>query len=88
MNHYDDLPDTTVWLDSAVSSHYAGPGPTACGCNPTYGQSCPGCDGSEAERQDMWRMPRAERVALELRNHRLDPHWRGLHGEDDGRGAA
>ncbi len=45
MNHYDDTPDTTVWLDRTVSSSYAGPGPTACGCNPTYGQSCARCDG-------------------------------------------
>ena len=45
MNHYDDLPDTTVWLDRTVSSSYAGPGPSACGCNPTYGQSCRRCDG-------------------------------------------
>lgn len=26
------------------------PGPYRCGCNPSYGQSCLGCDGSDAER--------------------------------------
>ncbi len=80
MNPYD-TPDTTVWLP-ALSSLYSGPGPGVCGCNPTYGDSCAGCDGSDAERRELWRMPRAERRALELRNLRLSPHWQALHGTD------
>ena len=80
--------DTTRYLDPTVSSHYAGPGPGVCGCNPTYGQECPACNGEDAERREMWAMPRRDRLALELANRELDPHWRALHGLDAAGGAA
>ncbi len=86
MNLYPDTPDTTVWLDSIPAGSGPGISYTRCGC--VLPASCEDCDGSSAERAEMWRMPRSERLALELRNRRLDPHWRALHGEDDGRGVA
>ncbi len=85
MNPYDDLPDTTVYLP-ALSSLYSGPGPGVCGCQ--LPASCDECDGTAQERRDMWRMPRAERRALELANLRLSPHWQALHGTDDTTGSA
>jgi hypothetical protein len=36
----------------------------------------------------MFRMPRSERVALQLANRRLDPGWRELHGLNTEEGAA
>lgn len=43
------------------------PGAARCGCNPTLGQSCEGCDGTRAERY--WR-------PAEDRNHELPPCMR------------
>lgn len=86
MNHYDDTPDTTVFYAPIPAG--SGPGVSYARCGCVLPNDCSACDGSDAERAELWRMPRAERLALELRNHRLDPHWRVLHGEDDGRGVA
>jgi hypothetical protein len=63
--------DTTRYLDTTVSSHYAGPGPGVCGCNPTYGQSCPRCDGggygaaSSAWTYEGWVQVMREKTARE-----------------------
>lgn len=84
VNPYDDTPDTWIPLPE-LSCRDSRPGPGRCGCNPTFG---PACDGQDEERREMWRLPRAERVALELRNLRLDPHWRALHDTTDTTGSA
>lgn len=70
MSHYDYLPDTTRYY-RPVPAPVSGPGlsSTSCGC--VLPASCDDCDGTSAERRDMWRMPRAERIALELANARL-----------------
>jgi hypothetical protein len=47
------------------------PGPYRCGCNPTYGQSCPDCDGTAAEQREIDRLPPAERTALRIEHLRL-----------------
>lgn len=86
MNHYDGVPDTTVYYAPIPAG--SGPGVSSLRCGCVLPESCEDCDGTSAERREMWVMPRRDRLALELRNRRLDPHWRALHGEDDGRGAA
>lgn len=78
MNHYDDTPDTTVYLRPIPAGSGPGVSHLRCGC--VLPASCSACNGDDAERAELWRLPRADRVALELRNHRLDPHWRALHG--------
>lgn len=71
MNHYDYLPDTTVYVPSLPERFGVGLGYGRCECSPTDGQSCPACDGTDAERAEMRRMPRREREALETANARL-----------------
>lgn len=68
MTYYDDLNDTTIYLDDR-SLNPPGVSYTACGC--VLPASCEECDGTASERREMWRLPRAERVALERRNREL-----------------
>jgi len=87
---------TSTWLDDRdpepvsvslpAAPHFAGP--YACGCPPTDGASCDVCDGVKAERDALWRLPRALRERLSLAERRLDPSWRALHGVDEGQAAA
>lgn len=86
MNHYDDIPDTTCYYSPIPAGSGPGISSTRCGC--VLPASCGSCDGSDAERAEMWAMPRRDRIALELRNRALDPWWRELHGLDATGGAA
>lgn len=71
MNYYDDVNDTTIYLDDLPTVGASRPGPYSCQCNPTTGASCRECDGTAAEEREMRRLPRAERAALERRNREL-----------------
>lgn len=86
MSHYNDLPDTHVYYSPIPAGSDPGISSTRCGC--VLPNSCDDCDGTSAERREMWAMPRRDRIALELANRRLDPHWRELHGLDATGGAA
>lgn len=46
-------------------------GPYRCGCDPTRGQSCRYCDGTDAEQRDINRLPPKERTALHIEHLRL-----------------
>lgn len=68
MSYDDDTPDTWVYFDDMPASR-PGVSYSSCGC--VLPVSCRVCDGTAAEEREMWRMPRAERVALEIRNREL-----------------
>ena len=68
MNDYDDTPDTFHYFDAMPS---AAPVTSFGSCGCALPASCRECDGTAAEEREMRRMPRAERVALEIRNREL-----------------
>ena len=49
-----------AWSDAyaVVWPRSGGPGPYRCGCNASYGQSCPGCDGTDADAREQARTRR------------------------------
>lgn len=49
MNHYDYLPDTTVYVRDVLHDDAHRPGPYRCGCNPAFGASCRQCRGDDVE---------------------------------------
>ncbi len=69
----DDEPDTTIYLDRAVTGPRHLPGPTACGCRPTAGESCVRCDGGGGNltpREDPRRAWRAGEITARDYYHR------------------
>lgn len=72
MNHYDDSPDTTVWIDPLPQRFGTGLGHGRCGCSPTDGQSCPSCTGeSAAEWEDV--KARRDEVRQQWRRREITP---------------
>lgn len=85
MSDYDDLSDT--WIDFPPPPS-AVPVTSFQGCGCALPTSCRICDGTRAEGDERWRLPRDLRTRLDLANRRLDPAWRALHGPDEGQEAA
>jgi hypothetical protein len=50
------------------------PGPYRCGCNASYGQSCPECDGTAAEDRELHRSGTSRwRETIRARERREQP---------------
>lgn len=65
MNHYDDTPETAVFLPLLPERFGTGLGYGRCGCSPTDGQSCRVCDGTESEERELRRDPALWAAAVE-----------------------
>ena len=55
----------SVYGPLAAPARTGGPGPYRCGCAASYGESCPACDGTDAEQREYRQATRAERRAYD-----------------------
>lgn len=81
-----DAPDTWSYPTPPARNSSHGLSSLRCGC--VLPAACEDCDGTRAERDELWRLPRRDRVAAEVANRRLDPAWRELHGLDESQDGA